>query len=147
LPIGTGDTLESVHAAISRNSGAVLAAVFAVALLASGVASACAGVFSGQTIMQGFLRRNSSIWLRRAISIIPALAILAAVDPTGALVFSQVALSFGLPFALIPLVLFTSRRHVMGALVNRRPTIGAGVLAAVVVLGLNGVLLVQVVGL
>ena len=147
LPAGVGGTLESVHAAIARNSGALLAGVFAVALLASGLASACAGVFSGQTIMQGFLRRNSNIWLRRAISIIPALLILSAVDPTGALVFSQVALSFGLPFALIPLVLFTSRRRVMGDLVNRTSTLVAGVLATVVVLGLNGVLLVQVVGL
>jgi manganese transport protein len=94
-----------------------------------------------------FLRRNSSIWLRRAISIIPALVILALVDPTGALVFSQVALSFGLPFALIPLVLFTSRRRVMGALVNGTPAVLAGILAATVVVGLNAVLLVQVVGL
>jgi manganese transport protein len=147
LPAGTGDTLQSVHAAIARNSGALMAGVFAVALLASGLASACAGVFSGQTIMQGFLRRNSSIWLRRAISIIPALVILALVDPTGALVFSQVALSFGLPFALIPLVLFTSRRRVMGALVNGTPAVLAGILAATVVVGLNAVLLVQVVGL
>jgi manganese transport protein len=146
LPADTGGSLESVHAAIAENSGTLLAAVFAVALLASGLASACAGVFSGQTIMQGFLRRNSNIWLRRAISIIPALLILAAVDPTGALVFSQVALSFGLPFALVPLVLFTSLRRVMGALVNRTPALVAGVLATVVVLGLNGVLLVQVVG-
>lgn len=147
LPAGTGGTLESVHAAIARNSGALMAAVFAVALLASGLASACAGVFSGQTIMQGFLRRSSSIWLRPAISIVPALLILSAVDPTGVLVFSQVALSFGLPFALIPLVLFTSRRTVMGALVNRGPTVVAGVLATVVVLGLNAVLLSQVVPL
>lgn len=142
LPAGVGDTLESVHGALAASGGSFAAVLFAVALLASGLASACAGVFSGQTIMQGFLRRNSSIWLRRAVSIVPALVILSLVDPTGALVFSQVALSFGLPFALIPLVIFTSRRAVMGDLVNRRSAVVTGVLVTLVVLSLNAVLLV-----
>jgi manganese transport protein len=146
LPAGIDGSLESVHASIQANGGSAMAAVFAVALLASGLASASAGVFSGQTIMQGFLRRRSNIWLRRAISIVPALIILATVDPSGALVFSQVALSFGLPFALIPLVLFTSRSAVMGDLVNRRPAVLAGTSVTVVVLTLNAVLLIQTVG-
>src|SRR5439155_8777534 len=105
LPADAGGSLHDAHAAFARNQGAVFATVFAVALLASGLASASAGVYSGQAIMQGFLRRGSSVFVRRMISAVPALVILAVVaDPTQALVFSQVALAFGLPFALVPLV-------------------------------------------
>ncbi|MCW2723733.1 MAG: Mn2+/Fe2+ transporter, family [Frankiales bacterium] len=144
LPVGTGGSLESVHRAFLAHRGALFAAVFALALLASGLASACAGVYAGQAIMQGFLRRNSSVWLRRIISSVPALIILAlAPDPTKALVYSQVALSFGLPFALVPLMLFTSRRSIMGVFVNRHRTVAAGLTVTVIVLGLNAFLLVR----
>ena len=142
LPAGTGDSLVSVHSAFLQRQGGLFAAMFAVALLASGLASACAGVYSGQAVMQGFLRRSSSIWLRRLVSSVPALAILALVsDPTRALVLSQVVLSFGLPFALIPLLAFTTRPAVMGSFVNRRSTTLVGIVITAVVLGLNGFLL------
>ncbi len=144
LPAGVGDSLNSVHDAIRAHEGAVVAVVFAVALLASGLASACAGVFSGQTIMRGFLRRNSNVWLRRIISAAPSLVILGVVsDPTQALVLSQVALSLCLPAALIPLVVFTSRRSVMGSLVNLRRTRIAGIVVTITVVALNIVLLVS----
>ena len=139
LPTGAGDSLVSVHAAFLDRSGTVFATVFAIALLASGLASACAGVYSGQAVMQGFLKRNSSVWLRRAVSAVPALVVLALVsDPTEALVFSQVALAFGLPFALVPLMVFTARRDVMGAFANRVRTTVFGVVVTLVVLVLNG---------
>jgi manganese transport protein len=142
LPVGTGDSLTSVHRLFAEREGAVFAAVFGLALLASGLASACAGVYSGQAIMQGFLRRSSSIWIRRLISAVPALVILAVVsDPTQALVFSQVALSFGLPFALAPLIVFTARRSVMGRFVNRGSTTVLGTVITVVIVALNGFLL------
>jgi manganese transport protein len=144
LPVGTGDSLALVHSAFEQREGAVFAAVFAVALLASGLASACAGVYSGQAIMQGFLRRNSSIWLRRIVSSVPALVILAMVsDPTRALVLSQVVLSFGLPFALVPLMVFTARRPVMGSFANRTSTTAIGSLITLIVVVLNGFLLTR----
>jgi manganese transport protein len=144
LPTGTGETLSSVHRAFTECQGPPFAAVFGIALLASGLASACAGVYSGQAIMQGFLRRSSNIWLRRLISVAPALVILAVVsDPTQALVFSQVGLSFGLPFALAPLMLFTARRSVMGPFVNHMFTTVLGATIALVILSLNGYLLTR----
>jgi manganese transport protein len=144
LPAGAGDSLGGVHSAFAAREGAFFAIVFAIGLLASGLASACAGVYSGQAIMQGFLRRNSSIWLRRAISVVPALVILAVVgDPTQALVLSQVGLSFGLPFALIPLIVFTARRSVMGRFVNRKATTAAGIGITAIVLTLNFFLLAR----
>lgn len=144
LPASAGDSLPDAHAAFARNQGALFATVFALALLASGLASASAGVYSGQAIMQGFLRRNSSVFVRRLISAVPALAVLAVVgDPTKALVFSQVALAFGLPFALVPLVVFTARRGVMGTFVNRRCTTVAVSAVAAVILALNLFLLLD----
>jgi manganese transport protein len=97
---------------------------------------------SGQVVMEGFLRRRIPIFARRAITMLPAVIVLAAgFNPTRALVLSQVFLSFGIPFALVPLVAFTARRSVMGALVNRRLTnIAAGVVTGVIV-GLNVYLL------
>ncbi|MEO9239904.1 MAG: Nramp family divalent metal transporter, partial [Jatrophihabitantaceae bacterium] len=145
LPAGSGGSLADAHAAFARQEGALFAAIFAIALLVSGLASACAGVYSGQAIMQGFLRRSSSIWLRRMVSALPALVILGLVsDPSQALVLSQVALSFGLPFALIPLILFTNRSGVMGSFANKLPVTVAGVLITLIVLALNGFLLVRV---
>ena len=103
------------------------ALLFAVALLASGFASASVGTYAGQVIMQGFLRRRIPLFARRALTMIPALAILAlGVEPTWALVISQVVLSFGIPFALVPLLLLTRRRDIMGELVNQRRDHGGG---------------------
>jgi len=136
------DTLEGAHAALGRIAGAPLAFAFAVALLASGFASSGVGTYAGQVVMQGFLRRRIPLLLRRGITMAPALVVLAAgVDPTRALVLSQVVLSFGIPFALVPLVLLTRRADVMGALVNRPVTTAVAALVAAVISGLNAFLL------
>ena len=137
------DTLEGVHSALARIAGAPVAFAFAVALLASGFASSGVGTYAGQVVMQGFLRGRIPLILRRAITMAPALLVLAlGVDPTRALVLSQVVLSFGIPFALIPLVLLTRRRDVMGALVNRRVTTAAAWGVTAVIVSLNAFLLV-----
>jgi manganese transport protein len=121
------------------------ATVFGIALLASGFASSSVGTMAGQVVMQGFIRRRIPIFVRRAITLAPALIVLAiGVDPTDALVASQVVLSFGIPFALVPLLMLTSSGKVMGALVNPRWLTGiAGVLAAMII-ALNVFLLQQV---
>jgi manganese transport protein len=117
--------------------------LFALALLASGLASSSVGTYAGQVIMAGFLRRQIPLFLRRALTMAPALVILAlGVDPTWALVLSQVVLSFGIPFALVPLLLLTRRPDVMGELVNRRRTTAVAVLVTALIVGLNAVLLI-----
>jgi manganese transport protein len=109
-----------------------------MALLISGLSSSSVGAYAGQAIMAGFLRRYPPLVVRRAMTLIPSILILAiGVDPTSALVWSQVVLSFGLPFALIPLLLFTRDREVMGTLVNRRSTTICGALAGAAVICLN----------
>jgi manganese transport protein len=137
-----GEDLGAVVAGLDGFVGHHAGALFGVALLVSGIASSCVGTMSGQVVMEGFLRRRIPIFARRAITMLPAVIVLAAgFNPTRALVLSQVFLSFGIPFALIPLVAFTARRSVMGALVNRRLTnVAAGLVAAVIV-GLNVYLL------
>jgi manganese transport protein len=121
------------------------ATIFGIALLASGFASSSVGTMAGQVVMQGFIRRRIPIFLRRAITLAPALIVLGiGLDPTDALVGSQVVLSFGIPFALVPLLMLASSRKVMGELVNPRWLTGvAGVLAAMII-GLNVFLLQQV---
>jgi len=117
------DTLEGVHAGLATVLDQPAALAFALALLASGFASSGVGTYAGQVVMQGFIRRRIPLLLRRALTITPALVVLGlGVDPTQALVLSQVVLSFGIPFALVPLVLLTRRRDVMAELVNRRAT-------------------------
>jgi len=136
-------TLAGAHAGIGATLDGSAALVFALALLASGFASAGVGTYAGQVVMQGFIRRRIPLLLRRAITLSPALIVLAlGVDPTRALVLSQVVLSFGIPFALVPLLLLTGRREVMGALVNRRATTVVAALVTSVIIGLNAVLLV-----
>ena len=138
------DTLSQAHAQLGRLAGGGAALVFAVALLASGVSSSSVGTYAGEAIMAGFVRLRVPLLARRTITMLPALAILAAgANPTGALVLSQVVLSFGIPFALVPLVILTSRRDVMGCHVNRRPTIIAGSLCVAVIIALNLLLLWQ----
>jgi manganese transport protein len=121
------------------------ATVFGIALLASGFASSSVGTMAGQVVMQGFIRRRIPIFLRRAITLAPALVVLGiGLNPTDALVGSQVVLSFGIPFALVPLLMIAAKRSVMGDLVNPRWLTGfAGVLAAMII-GLNVFLLQQV---
>ncbi|WP_431901013.1 Nramp family divalent metal transporter [Micromonospora chalcea] len=138
------DTLEGVHAGLATTLGTAAAVGFAVALLLSGLASTSVGTYAGEIIMQGFLRRRIPLLIRRMITLLPALAVLAiGVDPTRALVLSQVVLSFGIPFALIPVVMFTRRRGLMGSLVNRRATTAAAVAITAFVVALNAFLLWQ----
>ncbi|MFN2225300.1 MAG: Nramp family divalent metal transporter, partial [Anaerolineae bacterium] len=102
------------------------------------------GTMSGQIIMQGFLHRKIPVWIRRLVTMIPSLiVILVGLDPTRTLVISQVVLSFGLPFAIVPLILFTRRRDLMKALVNRRLTTFIAAVIATVIVALNILLLVE----
>jgi manganese transport protein len=142
LPRSAGGTLQDAHRWFGAQPGQAAGVVFGVALLASGLASSCVGVYTGQIVMQGFIRRRLPMWLRRSVSMLPPLALLAfGMDPTLALVLSQVALSFGIPFALVPLVLLTSRVDVMGELVNRRRTTACATAAAALIVVLNVYLL------
>lgn len=137
------ETIEGAHAAIGVALGPVVAAVFAIGLLASGLASTSVGAYAGATIMQGLLHVSVPLVARRIVTIIPALVILGlGVDPTLALVLSQVALSIGIPFALVPLAVLTSRRSVMGAFVNPMPLRIAAAVVTVLVVALNVALLV-----
>jgi manganese transport protein len=111
---------------------------FALSLLVSGLSSSTVGTSAGQVIMQGFLERHIPVWVRRLTTMAPSLLVIAAgADPTKTLVLSQVVLSFGLPFAVIPLVIFTSRKDIMGELVNRRVTMLAAAAIAAVIVVLN----------
>ncbi|MFT2817649.1 Nramp family divalent metal transporter [Leifsonia sp. A12D58] len=139
------DTLEGAYQALDTTLGPVIATVFAVGLLASGLASTSVGAYAGAEIMHGLLRIRMPILLRRLITLIPALVILGSgFDPTEALVLSQVVLSFGIPFALIPLVWITAKRGILGEYRNRWFTTVAGAIAAVLLVALNVVLLVLV---
>ncbi len=116
------DTIEGAHTAIETTLGPGIALVFAIGLLASGLASTSVGSYAGATIMAGLLKRRIPLFVRRAVTLIPALVILGAgADPTSALVISQVLLSFGIPFALVPLLRLTNDRTVMGDATNGRP--------------------------
>jgi len=138
------DTIGQAHAELGRLAGGGAALVFAVALLASGVSSSSVGTYAGEVIMAGFVRLRVPLLARRAITMIPALAILAAgANPSSALVLSQVVLSFGIPFALVPLVILTSRRDVMGCHVNQRRTTITGGMCVALIVALNVLLLCQ----
>ena len=138
------DSLEGAHKTLEPILGGASSALFALALLASGLSSSAVGTLSGQVVMQGFIRRSIPLMVRRLVTMLPAFVVIGiGVDPSRTLVISQVVLSFGIPFALIPLVVFTARRDVMGPLVNRRiTTIAASAIAAVIV-ALNAFLLLQ----
>jgi len=138
------DSIEGAHAGFECLVGGGAALAFALALLASGFASSSVGTFAGQVVMQGFIARAVPLALRRAVTMAPALVVLAVgVDPSRALVISQVALSFGIPFALVPLVWLTARRDLMGALVNRRLTTVVAAAVATLISALNVFLLYQ----
>ncbi|RBY76447.1 divalent metal cation transporter [Geodermatophilus sp. TF02-6] len=139
-------SLQSVHAGLGDQLGTGAAIAFALALLASGLASSSVGTHAGQVVMAGFLRRHVPVLARRMITLAPALVVLLlGGDPTTALVWSQVVLSFGIPFALVPLLWLTSRRDLMGGWVNRRVTTAAGSVVAALVIALNAHLLIGVV--
>ncbi|TPW73183.1 Nramp family divalent metal transporter [Schumannella sp. 10F1B-5-1] len=144
--VGGTETLEGAHAALRTALGPVVATLFAVGLLASGLASSSVGAYAGAEIMRGLLRVRIPLLLRRAVTLVPALAIVASgVEPTLALVISQVVLSFGIPFALIPLAVLTSRRAVMGASANCWWTTVLAVVAVALLSTLNVVLVVLLV--
>ena len=128
------DSIEGAYNGFETYAGAGAALAFALALLASGFASSSVGTYSGQVVMQGFIARTIPLAVRRLVTMAPALIVLAiGLDPSRALIISQVVLSFGIPFALVPLVLLTSKRDLMGPLVNRRiTTITASVVAALI---------------
>jgi manganese transport protein len=135
---GTGNDLGKVYLGLNRYLGAYSGRIFGIALLTSGIASSCVGTMAGQVVMQGFIRRKIPILARRAITMIPALVLIGiGFNPTRALVLSQVFLSFGIPFALIPLLVFTCSKDLMGTLVNKRPMIVTASLITAVIVTLN----------
>ncbi|MDE0546512.1 Nramp family divalent metal transporter [Microbacterium sp. C7(2022)] len=136
------DSLEGAYAALRDGIGPVVATLFAVGLLASGLASTSVGAYAGAEIMHGLLRVRVPLLARRLVTLVPALVILAiGFDPTLALVLSQVVLSFGIPFALVPLVAVTANREVLGEFRNRLMTTLAGVAASIFLIALNAILL------
>jgi manganese transport protein len=141
------ESLEVAHKTLVPLLGGAASAIFALALLASGLSSSAVGTLSGQVVMQGFLRRQIPLAVRRLVTMLPAFIIIAiGASPSRTLVLSQVVLSFGIPFALIPLLLFTSRKRLMGSLVNTRRTIVAATVVTVLIVSLNVFLLAQVFG-
>lgn len=134
--------LETAYRTLTPLLGPAAAIAFAIALLASGLSSSAVGTMAGQVIMQGFVTFSIPLWLRRTITMIPAFAvILAGLDTTSVLVLSQVILSFGVPFALVPLLMFAANRSVMGVLVSRPLITALGWCFAGIIIGLNGFLL------
>jgi manganese transport protein len=140
-------TLEGAHRTLQPILGSASSVLFALALTASGLSSSAVGTLSGQVVMQGFIQRQIPVYVRRVVTMAPAFIVIAiGVEPTRTLVLSQVVLSFGIPFALIPLVVFTARRDLMGPLANGRlTTLAAGTVAAVIV-ALNVFLLAKTFG-
>jgi manganese transport protein len=139
---GAGGDLGQIAAGLDRYLGAHSGTVFGVALLTSGIASSSVGTLSGQLIMEGFLHRQVPVFARRALTMAPALVVIGAgFSPTRALVLSQVFLSFGIAFALVPLVIFTRSRRVMGSLANGRLTNLAAYLVCGLIITLNVYLL------
>ncbi len=137
-------TIQDAHAQFGHLVGGAAALAFAVALLASGASSSSVGTHAGQIVMAGFINVRIPLLARRAITMLPAIAVLAVgMNPTSALVLSQVVLSFGIPFALIPLVMLTSRRDVMGVHVNRRTTTAVAWALAGLITAMNAFLIVQ----
>jgi manganese transport protein len=138
-------TIQEAYKTLQPLLGNSSSVIFALALLASGLSSSSVGTMAGQVIMQGFLSWHIPVWIRRIVTMLPALiVILVGLDPTRTLVISQVVLSFGLPFAIIPLIIFTARRSVMKSLVNRTITTLITSLVAALIILLNIYLLVQV---
>jgi manganese transport protein len=137
-------TIEEAYHGFGNQVGGVAALAFVVALLASGTSSSSVGTYAGQIVMQGFIRVSVPVFARRAVTMIPALVVLAiGVNPTSALILSQVVLSFGIPFALIPLVMLTRRVDLMGVHVNRLATTVAGGTLAAAITVMNGFLIYQ----
>ncbi|MDQ0008628.1 manganese transport protein [Luteibacter jiangsuensis] len=140
--------IETAYQTLVPLLGGAAATIFLISLIASGFSSSVVGTMAGQMIMQGFVNFRIPLWLRRAVTMLPSFAVvIAGVDATRALVLSQVALSIALPFPMIALVWFTSRRHVMGVFTNRPAVTLAAIVASLIVLSLNIVLLLDTFGL
>jgi manganese transport protein len=138
------ESLENAHKTLSGLVGGASSTLFAIALLGSGLSSSTVGTLAGQVVMQGFIQRRIPITVRRLVTMLPALIVIGiGLDPSRTLVISQVVLSFGIPFALIPLVIFTSKRDVMGILVNHKATTIAATVIATLISALNVFLLYQ----
>ncbi len=132
------DSIQGAYHGFGNQVGGLAALAFAVALFASGASSSSVGTYAGQVVMSGFINVNISVLARRAVTMVPALVVLAiGINPTDALILSQVVLSFGIPLALIPLVMLTMRKDVMGAQVNARLTTSAGIGLAALITALN----------
>jgi manganese transport protein len=140
---GVGD-IDKAYEQLMVQVGSTSAILFGVALLASGFSSSSVGTMAGQVVMQGFINRSIPLWLRRLVTMLPALVILAiGLNPSRSLVISQVVLSFGIPFALIPLLIHCRNRSVMGALVNHRVTTAIATVVVTLIVCLNVFLLYQ----
>ena len=138
-------SLETAHRTLEPLLGKGSSWIFAVSLLASGLSSAAVGTMAGQVMMQGFLKRRIPVWIRRMVTIVPSLVVISiGLDPTRTLVISQVVLSFGLPFAIIPLIMFTRSKPVMGILVNHAATTAITGFVAILIIALNVYLVYQV---
>jgi manganese transport protein len=138
-------TIQDAYLTLQPLLGRAAGTVFAISLLASGLSSSSVGTMAGQVIMQGFMHRHIPPWIRRLATMAPSLIVIAiGLNPTRVLVLSQVLLSFGLPFAIIPLVMFTRRKDIMGVLVNNRVTTAIASLAAIFIVLLNFYLLYQI---
>ena len=141
--LGSAGSFAAAHATLKPALGSAAAALFALALLAAGLSSSVVGTMSGQIVMQSFIRRRIPLVVRRLVTLVPALVVIGiGADPMHALVLSQVVLAFGIPFAAVPLILFTSRRDLMGCLVNRRSTTALAVAITAAVCLLNALLIV-----
>ncbi len=137
-------TIQDAYQTLQPLLGPAAGAIFAISLLASGLSSSSVGTMAGQVIMQGFLERHIPVWIRRLVTVVPSLVVISlGLDPTRTLVISQVVLSFCLPFAVVPLVLFTRRKDIMGPLTNKRITTIIASLVAVLIIVLNMYLLYQ----
>ena len=146
---GSGHTtvasIEDAHMTLEPLLGKAASFIFAISLLAAGLSSAAVGTMAGQVVMQGFIHRAMPLWVRRGVTMLPSFIVIGmGLDPTRTLVLSQVVLSFGLPFVIIPLIQFTRNREIMGTLVNHRRTTSAAVVVGSLVIALNVYLIYRI---
>jgi manganese transport protein len=139
--------IETAYHTLTPLLGAAAAGIFLLSLIVSGVSASTVGTMAGQMIMQGFVGFRIPVWVRRLVTMLPAFVVVAlGVNATAALVLSQVVLSIALPLPMIALIIFTSRRDVMGGYANRPLTSGIALIGATVVLALNALLVAQIFG-
>jgi manganese transport protein len=143
----TVESIQDAHRTLEPLLGSLSSYAFAIALLAAGLSSSTTGTMAGQIVLEGFLNIKISLWLRRFITMVPALIVIAlGLNEIDVLVLSQVVLSLQLPFSIIPLIMFTMRKEIMGELRNGRITNSLAIASATIVIGLNMLLLYQFFG-